>query len=122
MKPFDIRLPTIRPPYNGDELLKEAEWQPYPEANTVVRFYPLAMNEERYRLYTIAADLLPFVLSGDPNDSPLPGYAVLNTVAKLDGLKSLEQRLLRWYLHLSPNLKFDSETAMPPCVPHVNLQ
>ena len=122
MKPLELRPPTVPLPHEGPELLQKAEWRPYPKPDAAVTFFPLAINEERYRLYTIAADLLPLVLSGTPEDSPLPGHAVLDRVAKLDGLGDIEQRLLKWYRHLRPEAQVDVKKASRVSGPQVDLQ
>ena len=122
MKPLELRLPTNRPPYIQEELLEKAEWLPYPKTGPVVIFFPHAIKDVRYHLYTVATDILPLVLSGSPDESPLPGYPVLDAVAKLQGLGDIEQRLLRWYQGLSPEVSLGDERLTGISGDQINLQ
>lgn len=122
MKPLELQMPTVASPYDGDELLQTAVWQAYPQSDDEVSFLSHSVNEERYQLYTIVANMLPIVLSGNAADSPLPGLEILDPVAKLDGLRNVEKALLQWYQDLPPMLQYDSETPTPLADPQVNLQ
>ncbi|KEF53882.1 uncharacterized protein A1O9_10284 [Exophiala aquamarina CBS 119918] len=82
MKPLTLQPLMSTSPYDVKALATEALWQPYPKRELEVAYYPFAVNEARFRLYVIAADLLPLVLCGNPEDSPLPGHVSLDTAAK----------------------------------------
>jgi hypothetical protein len=122
MKPLDLLLPEIEPPYIGEDLLTETLWQPYPMIEPTAMFHSLSLNDERFRLYAIAADLLPIVLSGNPEDSPLPGHAILDVVAKLDRLRDIDHRLLDWYRDLPLRIQVEANGPSPPAGPQVDLQ
>lgn len=91
MKPHDLTPPKIEALY--EESLEEVNWQPYPQNGLIRMPSTKLIADEKHHLYTIAAELLPFVLSGNPDDSPLPGYTIIEASAKHDGLHDIEQRL-----------------------------
>ena len=122
MKPLDLRPPAIQPPHEGPELLEEGQWQAYPNPGPIVACCHLAINHERMRLYTVAVELIPLVLSGNPQDSPLPGQSILDPVVKLQRLDDIEQKLLQWYQQLPAGAKVECETDSPPAGPLANLQ
>lgn len=122
MKPLDLLLPAIEPPYLGEDLVKETLWQPYPMIEPTAMFHSHTINDERFRLYVIAADLLPIVLSGNPEDSPLPDHVILDVVAKLERLREIDHRLLDWYHHLPSRVQVEAKGPSPPAGPQVDLQ
>ena len=76
---------------------------------------------QRYYLYRIAADLLPLVLSGNADDSPLPGYTVIELSIQQHSLCDIEQRLRDWYQDLPPQIKRNDRTKASITDPLVNL-
>jgi hypothetical protein len=122
MKPFDIRSSVLLPTMKTKELFTERQWRPYPRPDAETPCFSHAIDENRYQLYTITANLLPFVLSGNLTDSPLPGHMILDQVATLDGLSDIEQKILKWYRHLPAELKLDPQKRSRPCGPLVNMQ
>lgn len=122
MKPLDLRLPMCEAPYEQQDLPTEAFWQPYPKAGPRVAFSPRSINNERFRLYTIMADALPVVLTGNPQDSPFPGQAILHSDAKMERLQDIESRLLAWYESLHPQAVYEPDSPSDPAVPLIDLQ
>jgi hypothetical protein len=121
MKIVDLRIPKIAPPYEEWELLAEAVWQPYPLSSPGEISFPLVIEVQRYGLNNIVANLIPFVLSGNPDDSPLPGHVIMDQAAKLDGLNHLEQQLLNWYQDLPAQLRFHETKPSSAAEPLVDL-
>lgn len=122
MKPLTLQQLISTSPYQLEELATEASWQPYPKLELEVAYYPFAIDEARFRLYVIAADLLPLVLCGSPKDSPFPGHVNLDTATKLDQLSEIEERLHAWYRDLHPGAKVEIQESSPPAGPLINLQ
>lgn len=87
----------------------EARWQPYPLSSPVTPFSPRIVDDQRFKLYSIAADLLPAVLGGSPDDSPLPGHVAMHPVANLDRLGNIEQALSTWHRDLPSKALIDTE-------------
>ncbi|EXJ59545.1 uncharacterized protein A1O5_12170 [Cladophialophora psammophila CBS 110553] len=52
-------------PYDEQELATEASWQPYPNPSPRATFCPDAVDNERFRLYTVAADMFAFGIDGE---------------------------------------------------------
>lgn len=121
MKPLTLQQLISTSPYQVEELATEASWQPYPKLEVEVAYHPFAINEARFRLYAIAADLLPLILCGSPEDSPFPGHVNLDTAAKLSQLSEIEGRLDSWYRDLHPGAKIEIHESSPPAGPLINL-
>lgn len=122
MKPFDLHSPRTKPPYEGRELRVTGLWQPYPRPEPEVTYFPLISQQQRFELYTIAVELLPLVLSGNPTDSPMPGIVVLDTNAKLDRLREAEEKFTGWYQHLPVEMDLDMSMSTPLAGPVVDLR
>lgn len=115
MKPLDLRPPTVESPYEASDLAKEAGWQPYPLSGTRPLF-PFLVNEQRFKLYVIAAGLLPVLLSGSAIDSPLPGQQILDSSAKLDRLNNIENILTEWRQQQPPEVRLELDEETPQAV------
>ena len=122
MRPLDLRLPSVPAVHVVEEILKEAEWKAYPTAVKAVTFFPFIIHEQRYHLFTIAAELLPLVINGNPQDSPLEGHAVLEPITMLDQLSEIEQKLQKWYRHLPTEAKADIVNETPVSGPVLDMQ
>ena len=77
---------------------------------------------QTYRLYETAAELSHLVLSGSPQDSPLPGYIILDRGTKLERLHEIRGRLLEWYHNLPREAQIGDMDSSVPTEPLTNLQ
>lgn len=110
MKPYQLDPPKVELLPGESNLLQEVAWQPFPQTGPSRLVLANLVDFQRYQLYRIAADLLPLVLSGNADDSPLPGHTVLEPVVQQNRLKTIEQRMWEWYQNLPYQLKVNDET------------
>lgn len=124
-RPFDLQKPVCEYPYLGRDLEVVATWLPYPntsmDLDASISYFPHALTNERIKLYETAAELRSVVLSGNPQDSPLPGYIVLDRDAKLDQIKEVRSKLLAWYNNLPSMALLTLDAASLP-EPLIDLQ
>lgn len=75
------------------------------------------------RLYTIAADLIPVLLSGNPGESPLPGFIELDQEAKVFRLYDVADKLIKWRKELPSEISLeDGREQSNVAGPVVDLQ
>ncbi|KPI38211.1 Nitrogen assimilation transcription factor nit-4 [Cyphellophora attinorum] len=65
----------------------------------------------RFDLREIGADILPSILSGDPDDSPIPGHPILDRTARMERLKWLFERLQTYRDDLPSYARIDVEAV-----------
>ena len=66
------------------------QWRPYPKAGPEISIPLNRLNNARYELYVIAADVTSVVLSGTPDESPWPGHAILEPIERLERTRAIE--------------------------------
>lgn len=122
MRPLSLFPPRTLAPYEGKDLYRGDTWKAYPLVSEAVSFFPFVIDEQRYELFVIVAKLLPLVLSGNPEDSPLDGQVVLDPLTKLDQLGEVELKLLKWHRHLPAEAKLDLGDGLPLIGPLLDMQ
>jgi len=115
-------MPESKRPWVDDEVWMASPWRPYPKIGPEVTFAPYGVTDELYNLYQIVVDILPLLLAGDPEDSPLPGHVILEWSEKQARLHSVAERLHIWEQHLPPYARFDLDDSSPVAGPLVDLQ
>lgn len=93
---LNISKPTVPRPYTVKELEDNHTWQPYPKTNPEITLNPRMIDDTGFSLYEIGADICSILLSGNPQDSPLPGHVILEPEEKLAKSKTIEHDLLTW--------------------------
>lgn len=121
-KPFDLNKPSREHRCTAEELRLTRTWSCYPKPSPELLHYPNIFITEIFRLYEIAAELRPLVLSGSPQDSPLPGYIILEHEAKISRLRDIEQKLLEWQQNLPLEACIGDKDHSVPTEPLINLQ
>jgi hypothetical protein len=122
---MNLKTPTTERPHTSDELELTASWQPYPIAGSgPTPFHANRETDERCNLFEIMAQSLPLLLSGGPEDSPLPGHAVLGWSDKQELARTVEEKMLAWMDQLPATVKLDDETiaSTQPVSPIFDLQ
>lgn len=114
---FDISKPVVHRPWQKGQLEHEGIWCPFPRAEPQIPFSPRHIDDAGFSLYVIGADICSVILSGNPQDSPLPGHVILEPAERLAKAHSIDKDLLAWQDDFSPAL-----TDPPLCGPAMNLQ
>ena len=97
-------------------------WRPFPQDGPSIPVLANLIDIQRYQLYRIAAELLPLVLSGNADDSPLPGQVFLELAVKQDRLNDIERRMREWYQNLPYQLKVNDRMKAFITDPVITLQ
>lgn len=113
--PFSLQKPSVARPYSQKELEARDQWRPYPKTDPEIWFCPNMVNNAGFSLYVIGAEICAVLLSGSPQDSPLPGHAILESSERLSRAHAIEHTLLTWYDHL-PLYPTAIETSTTPHV------
>lgn len=101
---FNITKPTVERPYPKNELQFNGQWRPYPKTEPEIAYNPRLIDEASISLYVIGADICSIILSGNPQDSPLPGYIILEPSERLAKAHDIERDLLAWQDDIFPIL------------------
>lgn len=96
VKPLELARPIIDRPYSAEQCQTPDTWRPYPKVGPEVVYYPYGLRDVKCNLREIGADIVPVMLSGDPDDSPSPGHVILNRKARMVRLEELLLRLEHW--------------------------
>jgi hypothetical protein len=96
MKPLELSRPLIPRPHNSEHCEMTEVWRPYPKIGPEVQYHLYGLRESKFDLRDIGADIVPVVLSGDPDDSPVPGQICLDRKARMVRLQELLHRLEQW--------------------------
>ena len=96
VKPLELQRPVMERPYSNAQCNATEVWRPYPKPGPEITFCPYGLQDCKFNLRDIGADIVPVMLSGDPDDSPSPDHIVLNRKARLVRLEELLHRLQRW--------------------------
>lgn len=120
---FILFPPSVARPYSDDELEGLEKWQPYPKTEPEVEFEVKLVNDAGFSLYEIGAEICSILLSGGPQDSPLPNHIILEPAEKLNRAETIEHKLLAWHDAL-PTIPINKEDLTVPHLagPNVNLQ
>ena len=111
-KPLQLHQPRIQRPHIGDDLVRTEAWRPYPKIGPEVAYHPYGLREAKFDLREIGADIIPIILSGEPDDSPAPGFISISKDERMERLDQLLQRLTRWHANL-PSYAVPSSEATP---------
>lgn len=101
---FNVTEPIVDRPYEKSELEHEDIWRPYPRADPQISFNPRQIDDSCFSLYVIGADICSVILSGNPQDSPLPGHVILEPSVRLQKAHNIDSELLSWQDALPPTL------------------
>lgn len=94
--PLNITKPTVLKPWPKEQLESRDVWRPYPSSEPQIVFNPRLNDHAGFSLYEIGADICTILLSGNPEDSPLPGYVILGPAERLAKANKIEHDLLAW--------------------------
>lgn len=94
--------------YSSNELRAIEQWRPYPKPDPEVPFCSKSLELVRFSLYEIGKDICSVLLSGSPDDSPLPGHIILGHSEKLLRAQDIEHELVRWCKNLPQTLKAEN--------------
>ena len=119
VKSLELSEPVIAKPYNIEQLHATEVWQPYPKRGPDVRFNPYGLHDAKFELRKIGARIVPVLLSGDPDDSPVPDQLNLDRHARMERLEELMSRLHQWRENLPAYALCD--TTIPPAWSLVEL-
>lgn len=111
VKPLELSRPVIDKPYSAEQCQITEIWRPYPKMRPEVVFNPYGLRDARFDLRDIGADIVPILLSGDPDDSPVPGRMMLDGKATTKRLEELLQRLHQWKDNLPAYARPDLSTT-----------
>lgn len=93
---LNISKPTVPRPWPKAQLEAREVWRPYPLNGPQIIFNPRITDDAGYDLYEIGVDICSILLSGTPQDSPLPGHIILESSERLARANQIEQSLLAW--------------------------
>lgn len=93
---FNLSKPTVPRPWPKEKLDARKVWRPYPLNEPEIVFNPRVNDDAGFSLYEIGADICSILLSGNPEDSPLPGYVVMEPSVRLARANKIEHDLLAW--------------------------
>lgn len=98
-------------------------WHPYPETEPQVEYEYRSVDDAGFDLYEIGVAICSIILSGGPQDSPLPNYIILDPSEKLRLAQVIEHNLLAWQDE-QPTVPIDREYLTVPYLagPTINLQ
>ncbi|KAK5074309.1 hypothetical protein LTS08_005263 [Lithohypha guttulata] len=101
-RPFDPRKPHVHLANicSGNELRELEPWRPYPKVDPTTLFASKSLNLTSFSLYEIGKDICLVLLSGSPDDSPLPGHTILEPSERLSRAQNIEHALIQWYENL----------------------
>lgn len=94
--PLNISKPTIPRPWPKEQLEAREVWRPYPLSEPQITFNPRINDDAGFSLYEIGVDICSILLSGNPQDSPLPGHIILEPSERLARAGQIEEHLLTW--------------------------
>lgn len=120
---FDISKPVVNRPWQKSQLDHKDIWCPFPRAEPQISFSPRYIDDVGFSLYVVGADICSIILSGNAQDSPLPGNIILEPAERLVRAHNIDRDLLAWQDDFSRALT-DSRTVTdsPLCGPAINLQ
>lgn len=120
---FILFKPSAPRPYPKSDLGSLDKWRPYPETDPEVEYDSRTLDDVGFSLYEIGADICSVLLSGGPQDSPLPNHIILEPTEKLRRAQAIEYNLLAWHDAL-PTIPINREQLAVPYLagPTVNLQ
>ena len=84
-------------PYSQEELESSDSWRPYPKLEPELALRSKLVNNVGYDLFVIGADICSVLLSGNPQDSPLPGHIILEASQRLAKATEIEEALTAWH-------------------------
>lgn len=116
-KPLDIHAPLVPRPYSGIELEKTFLWQPYPNTYPEVNVASYGLQNAHSNLCEIGAAMLPVLLSGSPNDTPLPHQVIMDHSDRVKAMVELDQRLDSWKTHLPSYAQLDDNLTTTDSIP-----
>lgn len=102
--PLNVTRPVVGRPYQKNGLEHEDMWCPYPRADPQISYNARRIDDAGFSLYVIGVDICSVILSGNPQDSPLPGHIILEPAERLARAHSIEHDLLAWQDDLPPIL------------------
>lgn len=112
VKPLELMRPSsIARPYTEQDLHTSFVWRPYPKLGPDARFNTFGLYAAKFDLREIGADIVPVMLSGDPDDSPVPGHIILDRKLRIEKLRYLLDRLHAWHDDLPSYARIDSEST-----------
>ncbi|KAK5081148.1 hypothetical protein LTR05_007942 [Lithohypha guttulata] len=117
----ELQKPQVKRPFVDNELQYQTVWRPYPDLGPEAPLCQFMINDARFDLSEITAELVPLSLSGDPQDSPLPGHIILDKVEKQVRLGEVEARLLTWQRSLPPGTRIEDALGAFATSPLVDL-
>lgn len=120
---FNLFKPTVARPYPKDDLEAREIWRAYPATDPEVVYNPRMIDDAGFSLYEIGADICSILLSGNPQDSPLPNHIILEPAERLKQAQAIEHNLLAWQDGL-PTISISREHTTVPYLagPMVELQ
>lgn len=121
--PYNLFIPSLARPLPGKGLEMRDEWRPYPRARPVMNYNSSMIDNAGYNLYEIGVDICAVLLSGSPQDSPLPGHAIMESSEKVAKAHEIGSALLTWHDGL-PSLPIAAEKTTAPYItgPNVDVQ
>lgn len=121
VKSLELSQPTLEKPYTIEQLHVTEVWHPYPKGGPDVKFNPYGLHDAKLELRKVGADIVPVLLSGNPDDSPVPDRINLDRQARMARLEELMSRLRTWHESLSPYAQCDTTSTVTPAWSLVEL-
>lgn len=122
VKPLPVTIPLIKRPYAEEELHVTATWWPYPQRGFEIMVAEHGLLDVRINLYEIGIHIIPVLMSGSPDESPLPGHIILEGSEKLTRLGELEQMLHDWHQRLPSYARIHNREESLPSAALIDLQ
>ena len=92
--------PRCERPYPEWQLESTQTWGPYPDATMETNICSEGLTNARLNLFIAAADLQLLLLDVKPEDTPVPGRAVIELDEKLARLNAVDRMLSDWHASL----------------------
>ena len=111
VKPMGLAKPGAARPYSDEEQEVSQIWSPYPSTGAAIWFNPAGLRAAKLALREIGAEIIPVMLNGDPDDSPMPGHVILDRTECRRRLEELYARLHRWRMELPSYATINTATT-----------
>lgn len=121
LKPFHVQKPLVQYPYRPAELPLTQVWTPDSSLGKKTRLAAKGVCHERFKLHEVGAEMIPLLLSGKPDDTPLPGHIILDRDVKLDRLHVVLKNLRTWHDNLPTYARIERSPSAPPAVVDLHL-
>lgn len=121
VKPLALAKPYAPRPYTAEDLQTRAVWTPYPRSGPTAWYVPHGLYAVKFDLREIGAHIVPVMLSGDPEDSPMPGHTTLDNTERLRQLEELSTQLHGWRDELPSYARLDMELVLSWSLLEVHL-